>query len=219
MKEMVNAVIFDMDGVILDNNDWHLKSWLAYAKTRAIPLQADEAFTRVFGKTNREIILEAYPDCDENTIQTWSLEKEALYREMYRPHFRLAEGLLPFLEKLKEQGISMGLASNAPLENIEFTLESGGIKDFFRAVVWAGMVEHPKPHPDIYLKASSMIGIPASQCLVIEDSPTGLKAAVAAGCIPMGITSTYRREDLARHTSLISGNFPEISNYLFHTGS
>jgi HAD superfamily hydrolase (TIGR01509 family) len=219
MRENISAVIFDMDGVLLDNNDWHLRSWLAYAEKRNIPLKAEDAYTRVFGKTNREIILEAFPDCDENTISAWSLEKEALYREMYQPHFALPEGLRDFLELLQEKKIPMAVASNAPMENIRFTLDSGMLNSFFDVLVWADLVERPKPHPDIYLKASSLLGFEPSQCLVIEDSPTGIRAALAAGCIPLAITSTYQQEELAAYTSLIAGSFPEISRYLFTPGS
>ena len=219
MRDGIRAVIFDMDGVLLDNNDWHLRSWLAYAEKRNIPLKPEDAYTRVFGKTNREIILDAFPHCDESTIRAWSHEKEALYREMYQPHFALPEGLRDFLEVLQEKKIPMAVASNAPIENIRFTLEGGNIEPFFDVLVWADLVERPKPHPDIYLKASSMLGFDPSDCLVIEDSPTGIRAALSAGCVPMAITSTYKHEELIAYTNLIAGSFPEISSYLFTPGS
>jgi len=219
MRDKIKAVIFDMDGVLLDNNDWHLKSWLAYAQQREIPLRAEEAYERVFGKTNREIILEAYPDCDEETILQWSLEKEALYREMYAPHFQLAAGLQDFLEQLRKNSIPLAVASNAPMENIRFTLETGAIEPYFSAIVWAGMVERPKPHPDVYLKASSLLGFSPTVCLVIEDSPTGIRAASAAGCLSLGITSTYKREELRLFTNHIADNFSEITRLLFPSDS
>jgi HAD superfamily hydrolase (TIGR01509 family) len=219
MRDSIKAVIFDMDGVLLDNNDWHLKSWLAYAEKRNIPLKPEDAYTRVFGKTNREIILEAFPDSEESTIQVWSQEKEALYREMYKPHFKLPEGLRDFLEVLQEKKIPLAVASNAPIENISFTLDGGNIAPFFDVLVWADLVERPKPHPDIYLKTSSMLGFEPSECLVIEDSPTGIRAALSAGCVPLAITSTYKHEELIAYTSLIAGSFPEISRHLFNPGS
>lgn len=219
MREQIKAVILDMDGVILDNNDWHLRSWLAYAEKRKIPLRAEEAYTRVFGKTNQEIILEAFPDCDESTVAEWSLEKEALYREMYLPHFRLAEGLEDFLNRLKEAGIPLGLASNAPMENVRFTLENGKIAHCFDITVWAGMVDKPKPHPDIYLKTAKLLGISADCCLVVEDSPTGLLSAKAAGCIPVAITSTYDRAFLQNYSDIVTDSFSEISAILFKEDS
>ena len=215
MKKKVQAVIFDMDGVLLDNNDWHLKSWLEYANRRNIPLKAEEAYTRVFGKTNREIILDAFPGSSEETIRLWSEEKEALYREMYEPHFSLPVGLPEFLEELRSRNYRIALASNAPLSNVDFTLDHGGIRHFFDAIVWAGMVKNPKPHPDIYLKTTAMLSLEPMECLVVEDSPTGIRAALAAGCIPAGITSTYTRQQLKQYTPLVIDHFSEIPEFLF----
>ena len=211
----IKAVIFDMDGVILDNNDWHLKAWLEFARMIGIDLREEEAFTRIFGKTNREIILDAYPDTSETQVEKWSQEKEALYRDMYTPHFALAEGLLPFLEKLHTNNLKIGVASNAPIENVNFALDNGGIRKYFQAILHAGLVEKPKPAPEIYLKASAMLGFQASECLVIEDSPTGLKAAKAASCPSVGITSTFPVQTLAEFTDRIIGHFDELAPILF----
>jgi beta-phosphoglucomutase-like phosphatase (HAD superfamily) len=78
------------------------------------------------------------------------------------------------------------------------------------------MVENPKPHPDIYIKASSLLKMNPQDCLVIEDSPTGIQSASEAYCIPMAITSTYSREELTRYTNLVSESFAEISGFLFN---
>jgi beta-phosphoglucomutase len=215
MQNTIKAVIFDMDGVMLDNNDWHLKAWLAYAEKRSIPLKAEEAYTRVFGKTNKEIILEAYPDTDEKTIEEWSLEKEALYREMYEPDFALADGLKELLFQLKDRNYQIALASNAPKENVDFTLDKGGIRSFFDVILWAGVVQRPKPFPDIYQKASQLLGREASESLVVEDSPTGIMAAIAAESPVIGLSSTYTREKLRLYTPLVLDSLTEIPSLLF----
>ena len=204
------GVVFDMDGVIINNNDWHVKSWLAFADRSQIDLKEEEFHTKVFGKTNEQILEIFFPDASWAQLQTWALEKEALYREMYRPYFKLADGLLDFLKQLKDKGIGIAVASNAPLVNIDFALDEGEIRPYFDAILYAGMVPNPKPAPDIYLKACELLGYPAQTCYVIEDSPPGLKAAVAAGCKAIAITSTFPKPELQLLTPRVIDHFAEL---------
>ena len=210
MRSAQKGVIFDMDGVIINNNDWHVKSWMEYARRRGIALTEAEFPTRVFGKTNEEILALEYPDASPEQLFAWSLEKEALYRDMYRPHFRLADGLLAFLDFLKKNQIPIAVASNAPLVNIDFALDEGQIRHYFDAVVYPAIIAKPKPAPDAYLKAAELLGLEPAQCFVIEDSPTGLQAAVAAGCRAIGITSTFPETELRKYTQKIVSDFSEI---------
>jgi beta-phosphoglucomutase len=206
----MRAVIFDMDGVLLHNNQWHLEAWLQYAEKRGIGLKREEAGTRVFGRTNREIILEAFPETSEETIRIWSAEKEALYRSIYLPHFQLAEGLNDLLLFLRGHNIPIALASNAPRENVDFALDNGAIRSFFDVIVCEGMTSRPKPFPDIYLLAAEQLGLPPSDCLVVEDSPTGMKAGNAAGCRVVGISSTFSRHQLQELSSFMVDSLAEI---------
>jgi beta-phosphoglucomutase len=211
---MGKGVIFDMDGVIINNNDWHLKSWLFYAGKMGISLKEEEFPEKVFGKTNEQILAIAFPDADETQLYAWSLEKEAIYREMYAPHFELAEGLLSFLERLKSQNIPVAVASNAPLVNVDFALDLGKIRDYFDVIMYAGLVPKPKPAPDIYLKSAELLGLQPSECFVIEDSPTGLQAANAANCRPITITSTFPEAALQPLSEKVFHNFQEIGDYI-----
>ncbi len=208
------AVIFDLDGVIIHNNDWHLKSWLIFARQMGISLTAEEFPERIFGKTNEQILEKEFPSASAAQLEAWSLEKEALYREMYTPHFQLAEGLFDFLENLKKAGIPMAVASNAPLVNVDFALDSGKIRDFFDVVMYAGLVARPKPAPDIYLKSADLLGLKPQHCFVIEDSPTGLEAARQAGCKTLAITSTYPGSELIPLANHVFDHFTEINAFL-----
>ena len=213
MKQ-VKAVIFDMDGVVLDNNRWHLESWIQYAAYRHIPLRREEAYSRVFGKTNREIIISAYPDSPEEQILDWSREKERLYRELFTPHFCLAGGLAELLEFLSIKGIKMALASNAPRENVDFALDKGEIRHFFEQVLFEGMAERPKPFPDIYLKTAALLGHEPEDCIVIEDSPTGIQAGIQAGCRVVALSSTFSKKDLQLLTPEVVDSLSEIVTML-----
>jgi len=152
------AFIFDMDGVIINNNDWHLRSWLEYAHRIGMELNAEEFHRKVFGKTNEQILSVEFPDASEKQLVAWSLEKEALYREMYAPDFKLADGLPEFLEALKSKEIPIAVASNAPLVNVDFALDMGDIRSYFDVIMFAGLVPNPKPAPDIYLKSAELLG-------------------------------------------------------------
>jgi len=212
---MAYGVIFDMDGVIINNNDWHLKSWLVYAKKLGMALTAEEFPEKVFGKTNEQILAVAFPDADAAQLEAWSLEKEALYREIYTPDFELATGLLVFLEALKQRNIPVAVASNAPLVNVDFALDLGKIRPYFDVVMYAGLVPNPKPAPDIYIKSAELLGLPAGACFVIEDSPVGLEAANKAGCRPLAITSTFPKEKLKPISERVFDSFDEIGAFVF----
>ena len=204
-----------MDGVIINNNDWHLKSWLVYAKKLGMALTAEEFPEKVFGKTNEQILAVAFPDADAAQLEAWSLEKEALYREIYTPDFELATGLLVFLEALKQRNIPVAVASNAPLVNVDFALDLGKIRPYFDVVMYAGLVPNPKPAPDIYIKSAELLGLPAGACFVIEDSPVGLEAANKAGCRPLAITSTFPKEKLKPISERVFDSFDEIGAFVF----
>jgi HAD superfamily hydrolase (TIGR01509 family) len=208
------AVIFDLDGVIIHNNEWHLKSWLLFARQMGISLTAEEFPERIFGKTNEQILEKEFPSATAEQLQAWSLEKEALYRDMYAPHFQLADGLYDFLENLKKGAIPAAVASNAPLVNVDFALDRGKIREFFEVVMYAGLVARPKPAPDIYLRTTALLGLEPEQCFVIEDSPTGLEAARQAGCQTIAITSTYPGADLIPLADHIFDHFREIDAFL-----
>jgi beta-phosphoglucomutase len=210
-----SAVIFDMDGVIIHNNEWHLKSWLLFAQKLGIDLKEEEFPTRVFGKTNEEILWAAFPNQSPEQIEKWALEKEALYREMYSPFFKLADGLVDFLDALRREQIPVAVASNAPLVNVDFALDKGSIRSYFQCIMYAGLVERPKPAPDIYLESARHLGFSPDQCLVIEDSPTGLQAAKAAGCPTAAITSTYPRTELEVLSRVVFDSFAELQQRLF----
>lgn len=210
MSLQLAAVIFDMDGVILDNNDWHKKSWGVFARQLGIELKEEDYPTKVYGKTNEQILQQFFPQMTADQLVALSLEKEALYRQMYLPHFKLPEGLMHLVTTLHIAGIPMGLASNAPMVNIDFTLDNGGLRPYFKSIVSASEVQMPKPAPDVYLQAINKLGVIAAKTVIIEDSITGLQAGRAAGAKLVAIASTYPVDALMPHADLVINSFTEI---------
>jgi HAD superfamily hydrolase (TIGR01509 family) len=104
--------------------------------------------------------------------------------------------LKAFLEKAKSLNIPAAVASNGPMENIDFVLDETGIRPSFKAVVNARMVKEGKPAPDIYLKAAELLGYSTNECVIFEDSPTGIKAGNSAGIDVVGLLTTHREDEI-----------------------
>jgi HAD superfamily hydrolase (TIGR01509 family) len=117
--------------------------------------------------------------------------KEKLYREMMAARVEefLVPGIRQFLER--HRATPMGLASNAEPENVALVLDRAALRPYFRAVVDGHQVRNPKPHPEVYLRAARLLQVEPANCIVFEDSFSGVAAAVAAGMRVIGISTTY----------------------------
>ena len=185
------ALILDMDGVILDSNRWHRQAWAEYNRRHGI--ETDEAMQRrMYGKRNDDIVRDFFgPQLTEAEVVAHGAAKEQLYREMIRPALNeaLVPGVREFLDR--HRGEPIGVATNAEPANVEFVIEEAHLRPFFRALVDGHQVPNPKPHPDIYLRAAELLGVPPRNCVVFEDSYTGIEAAQAAGMAVVGVTTTH----------------------------
>ncbi|HVD96672.1 MAG TPA: HAD family phosphatase [Cytophagaceae bacterium] len=192
-----SAIIFDMDGVLVDNNDFHYRSFEVFCKKYKLTLTPEIYNTFITGRTN-EMILKYFfgENITPSEVEQLTYEKEALYRELYKPYIKPAPGLANFLETSFEKGIKFAVASNGPIENIDFVLDETNIRSYFSVIVNASMVKQGKPAPDIYLKAAEMLGKDTKDCVVFEDSPTGIRAALAAHIKVIGLTTTHAPHEL-----------------------
>jgi beta-phosphoglucomutase len=198
------ALIFDMDGVIVDSNPLHRETWESF--NRRYGLETTEAMHAfMYGKRNDDIVRNFYgaglPDLE---VHARGAAKEALYREMARSRLEemLLPGLRPFLDSHRD--FPMAVASNAEPENIELILDGADLRRYFRVVVDGHQVANPKPHPDIYLRVADLLQVSPANALVFEDSQTGVDAARAAGMRVVGLRTTH--EDLPG-TSITVDNF------------
>ncbi len=189
MREL--TLILDMDGVIIDSNPWHRRVWAEY--NRRLGIETDEAMQqRMYGKRNDEIIRDFLgTHLSGEEVHAHGAAKERLYRETIRPvvNDALVPGVREFLERHRRQPI--GVATNAEPANVEFILEEARLRPYFRVVVDGHQVLNPKPHPDIYLKAAKQLGAAPCDCVVFEDSFTGIDAARAAGMAVVGVRTTH----------------------------
>ncbi|QNF32650.1 HAD family phosphatase [Adhaeribacter swui] len=211
------AVLFDMDGVICDTNPYHLKAWKKFAEKHQLNLEGKDLGHYIYGRTNRDALQlfikdNAFANGNDFTsdqLTDLSEEKEALFRDIYRDHVELTGGLQNFLQELKDAGVPMALASNAPISNIDFILDATNTRTYFDAVVDATQVTKGKPDPEIYLRAAELLNVEPSNCIVMEDSTVGVEAGQKAEMKVVGITTTHSAEELS-HTDLVIDSFTEL---------
>ena len=185
------AFLFDMDGVIIDSNPLHRDAWVRFNRRYGLET-TDEMIASMYGKRNDEIVRHYFGSAlDDAEVLARGAAKEALYRELL--HGRLEEILVPGLRVFLHEfrGVPMGVASNAEPANVELIVEEAGIRPYFQAIVDGHQVERPKPDPEIYLKVAGALGIAAGNCIVFEDSHTGVQAGLAAGMRVVGFRTTH----------------------------
>jgi beta-phosphoglucomutase len=204
------AVIFDMDGVIVDNMDHHAKAWETFLKRHSHNLSIEDV-TPHFGKTNKDIMGFIFGrQAASEDVARWSEEKEGLYREIYAQDMAPLPGLLDFLKALRKRGVRTVVATSAPKKNLDFVLDGLKIRSWFDAVVDASEVKKGKPDPEIYLAAARKVGCPAEACVVFEDSLAGIQAGLNAGMKVIGVATTLPEEKL-KGTELVIRDFREVT--------
>lgn len=211
MRRHSFAVIFDMDGVVVDNTKYHALAWKTFAKKRGKTITTKEVKEKVLGLFNKEIF-EWFFGCTLTTerIQRFADEKEALYRKVYAPAIRPLPGLHAFLEKLKAHHVRVGLATAAPPINVRWVLRKTGLARYFRTIVDDTGVARGKPHPDIFLKCAKRLGVTPRHCVVFEDAMSGITAARRAGMKVVGVATTHKPNEL-RHTDLVVRDFRKLT--------
>jgi beta-phosphoglucomutase family hydrolase len=185
------ALIFDMDGVLIDSNETHRACWIEFNRRHGLETTA-EMLQRMYGKRNDEIVRDFYGNgLTDAEVAALGHAKEAFFRETVGD--RLENLLVPGVREFLNRYINLhkALGSNAEPENIAFLLDGAKLRPHFRAVVDGSQVANAKPHPDIYLRAAELLGVAPRDCIVFEDSPSGVAAGVAAGMRVIGISTTY----------------------------
>ena len=182
----VKGVLFDMDGVILDTEKLYTRFWCEAAQALGFPMTHEMALgMRSLSHEVGERQLKAYLGDSVDYQQVRSKRIELMTAFIKENGVELKPGIHELLEFLNEKGLKKAVATSSPLDRTKEYLSQVGLVDAFDELVSGHMVEHGKPAPDIYLYAASKLGLKPEECVVLEDSPTGLLAAVRAGCIPV----------------------------------
>ncbi len=204
------AFIFDMDGVLIDSNPAHKIALKQFCKQHGHDLSETDLREKIYGRTNKDWLRNLFGDIDKNLLLQYADEKEALFRELYKKDVQPLQGLIPFLTKLKEQGISRAIATSAPRANVDFTLQYANLHGFFDTILDESFVSKGKPDPEIYTKTVEALGFERAHCIVFEDSLSGVEAGKAAGCKVVGVSTTHTPDELSK-TDFIIDNFTGLT--------
>jgi beta-phosphoglucomutase len=204
------AVLFDMDGVIVDNYKYHIEAWKLFCHRYRVNI-TDEQIVSRFGNNNSDylgFIFNQQLTADE--LYSLSEEKEEIYRELYALTIQPVKGLVDFLEMLKSKNIKTAVATSAPVSNLFFVLDKLRLHPYFDALVDGQSVKRGKPYPDIYLKAAEKLKVKPENCIVIEDSLFGIESGKRAGMKVIGLTTTHTADHLNGKADLVVKDFNPI---------
>lgn len=204
------AIIFDMDGVIVDTNPYHKTAIQQYCAGHGITLNELTLQHKVYGRTNRDWITNVFGELTEEQLQAYAFEKEELFRKIYEPHIKPVTGLVEFLDLLVSNNIPRAIATSAPPENVEFVLRKTGLGKYFKIILDERMVTRSKPNPEVYIKTAKALGFPNEQCIVIEDSLSGVTAGRKSGSKVIGITTTHSPEEL-QEANFVINDFGDLN--------
>ena len=194
---MLKGVLFDMDGVLVNNLEVHRAAFAEFFRRYGVERSFEE-LSRVFGKGNDDIMGELMPrDVVERVgIRELGHEKEAIYREIYAPMITPQPGLLTFLDECEAEGLKCAVGSSGYRANVDFVLDKCNIERYFDYAVAGDEVTRCKPDPEIYLTAAAKLGLRADECVVFEDAEAGIEAAKRAGMRVVALATTFNRDFL-----------------------
>lgn len=205
------AVIFDLDGTLIDNNPYHIEAWKIFYNKIGKPFSKEEYTKNINGRINRDIFNYIFnTGLSPELIDEYSNEKEALYRELYKPYIKPISGLIAFLDELEKEKIPKAIATSGLSTNINFMFEHVPIKKYYAQVIDASQVKNGKPHPEIFFKAAASVNAEPQNCVAFEDSVAGIRSAKAAGMKVVGLTTTHTAEEI-KEADLIIKDYTEVS--------
>ncbi len=184
------ALVFDMDGTMIANKQYHDEAWIRFCETYKQDADISDFIHKYAGKTNDAILkLVFQSELSVEEIRRYEDIKEAMYRALFAPHFKLVDGLPELLQWAKANNYRIAIATSAPRVNVDFVIQTANIHHYFDAIVDSSMVSEGKPSPEVFLKAAKALGVEPSGCICFEDSRAGIAASLAAGMNTIGIAT------------------------------
>lgn len=194
------AFLFDMNGTMIDDMHYHEKAWFDILnEDLGANMTMADTKKHMYGK-NEELFIRVFGEGTFTPEETaaFSHKKELRYQESFLPHLKLIDGLDDFLVKAKEQSIAMAIGTAANHFNINYVLDNIPVRNFFGVIVSAEEVPEGKPNPAVFIKCADALGVAYADCVVFEDSPKGVEAALNAGMKAV-VIKTYHKEHEFSH--------------------
>lgn len=209
-EDKLEAVLWDLDGVIANTGPYHFQAWQDVFQKKGVNI-TEEDFKRHFGQRNDTIIRSTLgEDISQDELDAIANEKEENYRRRVSHNIKPLPGVIDLIGSLKRHEIKMAIASSAPLENIRLITRGLGIDDCFQASVYGREVAEGKPDPQVFLLAAQKLGLEPRNCVVIEDAVAGVAAAKRASMKCVAVTNSHSPKNL-KEADLIVDTLEAVS--------
>jgi beta-phosphoglucomutase family hydrolase len=202
-KSRLEAVIWDMDGVIADTAEFHYLAWKDTLARKGVDLTR-EAFMHLFGQRPDTIVKAIMGDVPQSEFEAINTAKQADFRRRAAGRIQALPGAVELMKALYEHGIRQAIASSAPPENIEVVVSGLGIKECFQAIAYGWEVAEGKPSPQIYLLAAQRLGVNPANCVVFEDAIAGVEGAKRAGMKCVAVTNSHPGSKLKKADLIVN---------------
>jgi beta-phosphoglucomutase len=204
------AFIFDMDGVIIDSNPFHKVALHQFCEKYGYHLTEEQLRNKIYGRTNKQWITNLFErELSPTELHLFAEEKEGLFRDLYQHDIEALAGLNQFLEKMNVQKLARAIGTSAPRSNVDFVMAKTNLSRYFPTILDDSFVEQGKPNPEIYLKCAAALGFAPADCIVFEDSLSGVEAGRASGAKVVGVATTHTHKELAE-TDYIIDDFTDL---------
>jgi beta-phosphoglucomutase len=194
---MLEGVIFDLDGVIVDSHPAHKNAWRTFFNSIGKEVSEDDLQFVLEGRKREDILRHFLGDLSAEQVKHYGAAKEALFRNSVQ-ELKTIDGLTEFLDQLSHAEIPIALASSASRHRAEYMLEELGLRPLFKAIVTGDDVVNGKPDPALFVLAAKGLAVKAANALVCEDAVAGVQAAKNAGMRCLAIASNGRGPVLSK---------------------
>jgi beta-phosphoglucomutase-like phosphatase (HAD superfamily) len=192
------ALIFDMDGTMVDSMPWHARSWVEFTRRHGIAIEVEDLLARTTGRNGHECMRELFArEIGEQESLRLIHEKESIYRELFAPVFAEVAGFRAFARQAAGTGLKIGVGTAGDRHNIAFAFSHLALEPAPHAVVGGDEGLPGKPEPAIFLEAARRMGVAPADCIVFEDAPFGIEAARRAGMRAVAICTSHTPQQLA----------------------
>jgi beta-phosphoglucomutase len=193
----LRALLFDLDGTLIDSDLLHFEAFRRISAPYGVDFDEAYFLHHMSGHTNAEICAALYPSLTAADHLRIADEKEELFRSLLKDRARAIAGVAGLVDWAAARHLLLGVVSNAPPGNISAVLKALGLEGRFDVEIGGGMAARGKPDPAPYFEALARLGVPADRAVAFEDSPLGVRSAVAAGIATVGLTTTQPEDVLA----------------------
>jgi HAD superfamily hydrolase (TIGR01509 family) len=199
-----SALLFDLDGTLIDSMPHHHVAWQEWHRRRGLDFDEQGFFSATAGRANAEIMRTLVPGHTADDYMAMADEKETLYREIAMHSLDLIHGVEALCAAARGRGMKLAICTASTPENMALAFERFGLDAQVDTVVSPADGLRGKPHPDIFVEAARRLGVPPADCIVFEDAPLGIEAARRAGMLAVALTTSLAADDFAAFDNILA---------------